>query len=181
MVLKTEKDIDDVPFESVEVYCGQKDDKKELLMQIDTLKNEKAELINSLVTEKKENQTLYFEVKSQQQNNSLQETELMKLKKMLAEQNTCVANLTRENNALKSKIKQLMANSCVSGLDENLSTNDSEDEFEVEAILGHRGKKGKYQYLIRWKNYPPSEDSWEKEANLNCPEILLEYKKINFP
>ena len=53
--------------------------------------------------------------------------------------------------------------------------NDNE-EYELEEILDQRKHYGKIQYLIKWKGYPLSESSWEPEENLNCPELLKEFK-----
>jgi hypothetical protein len=54
------------------------------------------------------------------------------------------------------------------------------EEYEVEAILGHRltGRKdgNRRQYLVRWKGYDPSEDTWVSELDLrNAPEVKREY------
>ena len=51
-------------------------------------------------------------------------------------------------------------------------------EFEVEAILSHRiGRRNKIEFLIRWKGFDISDDTWEPESNLeNCPLLLAEYK-----
>ena len=49
-----------------------------------------------------------------------------------------------------------------------------EEEFEVEAILRHKGARHLYQVL--WKGYPITEASWEPESHLcNAPQILEEY------
>ena len=40
---------------------------------------------------------------------------------------------------------------------------DGKEEYEVEAILGHRGKPGRRTFLIRWKGYSTAEDMWEPE------------------
>ena len=37
-----------------------------------------------------------------------------------------------------------------------------ENEFEVEAILAQKGQ----QYLIKWKEYPETENTWEPVTNL---------------
>ena len=49
-------------------------------------------------------------------------------------------------------------------------------EFVVESIKEHRFKNEKIEYLVKWKNYPPSENSWEPEEHLkNCTRILDMY------
>ena len=53
---------------------------------------------------------------------------------------------------------------------------DGELEYEVEAILHHRGKGAQRRYLILWKGYPLSEAIWEPESHLlNAPDILADY------
>ena len=54
-----------------------------------------------------------------------------------------------------------------------------EEEWEVERIESHR-KQGKgYKYLIKWKGYPSSENSWEPKSNLaNASDILREYHQL---
>lgn len=52
-----------------------------------------------------------------------------------------------------------------------------EGEYIVEKILNHRINNGKRQYLLKWKNYDESENTWENEENLNCKELLEEYFK----
>ena len=54
------------------------------------------------------------------------------------------------------------------------------EEYEVEAILGHRltGKKkaNRRMYLIRWKGYGPADDLWVSEYDLrNSARIRREY------
>jgi hypothetical protein len=40
-------------------------------------------------------------------------------------------------------------------------------EFEVGSILKHRLTRGKkLEFLIRWKGYDVSDDTWEPERNL---------------
>ena len=54
---------------------------------------------------------------------------------------------------------------------------EEQPEYEVEAIISHR-RSGKGQaYLVKWKGYPTSENTWEPEPNLyNAQEILKQYK-----
>ncbi|THH18245.1 hypothetical protein EUX98_g8992 [Antrodiella citrinella] len=55
---------------------------------------------------------------------------------------------------------------------------DGEEEWEVEAILNHRKFRGKQQYLIKWKDFPTSHNTWELMAHLgNAKEQIEEYKK----
>ena len=55
------------------------------------------------------------------------------------------------------------------------------DEFEVEEILKHDdSKRRQFQdprlYLVKWKGYPYSENTWEPEWNLtNCQNKVQEY------
>src|SRR5579863_4373909 len=49
---------------------------------------------------------------------------------------------------------------------------EGQPEWEVEKILQERTRRGKKQYLIRWKGYSDAHDSWEPKANLNAPELL---------
>ena len=52
-------------------------------------------------------------------------------------------------------------------------------QFVVEAILDHRMLNGKIQYLLKWKDYDESENSWEYEDNLNCDELLGNYISLH--
>ena len=53
---------------------------------------------------------------------------------------------------------------------------DGEEEYEVEAILRHKGKGARHLYLVMWKGYPITEASWEPESHLrNAPLILEDY------
>ena len=49
---------------------------------------------------------------------------------------------------------------------------DSEEEREVERILDSRMNKRRLQYLVKWKDSPTTENSWEPAINLkNAPDI----------
>ena len=55
---------------------------------------------------------------------------------------------------------------------------DGEEEYEVEAIIHHRHRRGrgrKKQFLIKWVGYPASENSWVNEEDLHAPELLANY------
>lgn len=53
-------------------------------------------------------------------------------------------------------------------------------EYEVSQVLDCKYVSNKVKYLIRWKDYPPSEDSWEPRVNLvNCSEKLAAFHRQN--
>jgi hypothetical protein len=55
---------------------------------------------------------------------------------------------------------------------------EEEYEFEVEKILNQRGNQHSREYLIKWKGYPDTENSWEPKGNLgNCQQKIQEYHR----
>jgi hypothetical protein len=58
-------------------------------------------------------------------------------------------------------------------------TVDREEEYIVKGIMDSREtKKGKWEYLVKWKGYGPEESTWEPRENFkNARKFLLEYKK----
>ena len=56
---------------------------------------------------------------------------------------------------------------------------DNQEEYEVEAIVAHRGKGNRRQYYVKWVGYPSSENEWLPGSALSthASEILEEYKK----
>src|SRR5882757_11395287 len=53
-----------------------------------------------------------------------------------------------------------------------------EEEWEVEAILSHKGVGNRRRYLIKWKGYSSNENTWEPEKHLkNAKATVNLYKK----
>jgi hypothetical protein len=53
-----------------------------------------------------------------------------------------------------------------------------EEEYEVEAILAHKGMGKQRHYLVSWTSYLSASNKWIPEENLgNASEITKAYKK----
>jgi hypothetical protein len=52
---------------------------------------------------------------------------------------------------------------------------DGAEEFEVEAVLGHRYTGKKLQYLIKFKGYGHEHNEWLPKSHLSCDELVQEY------
>jgi hypothetical protein len=52
-----------------------------------------------------------------------------------------------------------------------------ENEYEVETIRSHRyfGKQKKLQYLLKWKGYPKSDNTWEPANQVHAPQLVKQY------
>ena len=49
-------------------------------------------------------------------------------------------------------------------------------EYEIEQILQQQGQ----QYLVKWKGYPTSKNTWESKENLtNCSKELKRFQRAN--
>jgi hypothetical protein len=56
--------------------------------------------------------------------------------------------------------------------------NDKE-EYEVEKVLKKKqmGRGRKTHYLIKWKGYPTSDNSWEPAEHLHADELIAEFEE----
>jgi Chromo (CHRromatin Organisation MOdifier) domain len=54
---------------------------------------------------------------------------------------------------------------------------DGKEEYEVEQIRSHRtwGRSKSLQYLIKWKGYPESDNTWENADQIHAPELIKLY------
>jgi hypothetical protein len=54
---------------------------------------------------------------------------------------------------------------------------DGEEEYQVERILGHRyhGRAKALQYLIKWVDYPESDNTWEPAPYVHAQDLIKAY------
>src|SRR5579863_9554700 len=52
-----------------------------------------------------------------------------------------------------------------------------EAEYEVEQIRSHRrhGRRKQLQYLLKWKGYPESDNTWEPADQVHAPDLIKAY------
>ena len=53
---------------------------------------------------------------------------------------------------------------------------DGEEEWEVDSILDSRFSRRQLQYLVHWKGFDSSEDTWEPAGNVaNAPDHVKDF------
>ncbi|KAE9158578.1 hypothetical protein PF004_g31833 [Phytophthora fragariae] len=55
--------------------------------------------------------------------------------------------------------------------------------YHVEKLLKRRGRSGQYQYLVKWRGYPSSRNSWEPGARLeeDCADLVASFESAHGP
>ena len=60
----------------------------------------------------------------------------------------------------------------------NADDDSMDEEYEVEDIVDKNVAGGKVHYLVKWKGYPSSQNTWEPEAHLNhLPNLVKKFEE----
>lgn len=54
---------------------------------------------------------------------------------------------------------------------------EEEEDYVVEKIVDERMVDGRLEYFLKWKGYSSLDNTWEPANNLDCPELLEQFKK----
>ena len=62
---------------------------------------------------------------------------------------------------------------------EKLPSQKHQTVFIVEKIVDKRKNKNKIEYLIKWKDYPTSKNTWEPKTSLikDIPQAIKDFEK----
>lgn len=182
--IKTENDIEKQLGIKKEVICHKSDEMSQAhrtsLAQcvpsssnsmLDSWKSEKEKLIQKISSLKSDNQNITLKLMGESSKVVELQTQLKNQSEKMKQNEQTVLKLKRENDLLIAQNKQLKI-----GRAEQQKDDDVDDEFyEVESLLDDKMVSEKY-YLVHWKGYDASHDSWERESNLTCNRILKKYK-----
>jgi hypothetical protein len=89
-----------------------------------------------------------------------------------------VAGITKNGNYfLKNKNGNLLKRSYPPEHLKKIGVAQAQEDnvYEVEKIEEHRVNQGRLEYFVKWKNYPQSENTWEREDNFIETECLDDY------
>ena len=57
---------------------------------------------------------------------------------------------------------------------------EDEEQWEVEAIVGHKRRGCGHRYLVKWAGYLTSENTWQSAEDLkDASEILSDYQQLH--
>lgn len=154
---------------------------------MEKLHEEKAELLKEYLQLKEEHQKLYYAHRKLMREHEKKDKEVLVLRKEVINLNGIITeskenkSVLKENRNLQAKLRQIKRYSTFEMTPKRISCKSKQqsNEFEVEQLLKHRGRKKNREFLVRWKHFGKNYDTWEKELNLKCPLILNEYLRKN--
>ncbi|KAI8360053.1 hypothetical protein B0O80DRAFT_367316, partial [Mortierella sp. GBAus27b] len=47
--------------------------------------------------------------------------------------------------------------------------------YEVERVVGHKRERGVLSYHLKWKGYPDSDNTWERDKSVFCKDLVEAY------
>ena len=59
--------------------------------------------------------------------------------------------------------------------EENILKQD--DVYLVDKVLAKRKRRGKWEYLVKWRGYDESQNTWEPKANILNPKLIDEFEQ----
>lgn len=91
--------------------------------------------------------------------------------------------LKKENKIMEARAKQFQSgvkqsmchNRAQQNVERNSDGNATENDYEVLKIIDHKFTNKERKFLVRWKGYNSTHDSWEPESCLSCPKLLKSY------
>lgn len=57
-----------------------------------------------------------------------------------------------------------------------METEGESEMLIVEKILRKRFRRGKLEYLLKWRDFPDTYSMWEPEKNVICPVLISEFE-----
>lgn len=189
-VVKTEKEIDEIPYEIEVIQTAN------TTAQYEVLKKEKENIIKDLIATKGENQKMFLQLQQKQRElDNLKRSTLLRTESLESELKDLnikfeaeqlkqkdnakkISDLLREKNLLSAQVID-MRSATQQSQPQLLMENADDTDYEVDRIQNHRIFKRERQFLISWKGFSSEHDQWVKEKHLNCPLILKTYLESN--
>ncbi|KAG9489940.1 hypothetical protein GDO78_005710 [Eleutherodactylus coqui] len=81
----------------------------------------------------------------------------------------CVPCLASNETLQELCRKELLTCKCLGITRKNLNN------YEVEYICDHKIEKGREYFLVKWKGWPESHNTWEPKQNLKCSFLLKQF------